>query len=292
LGWAQYAVVPRVVREKLTSTNVGRRERDTQEIFMSLSVPFTEALLAELNGIVSSPEGSETQYAHGATLRYDINPSWKAFASYGRNFRLPSFTELYYRDAANRGNSALEPEHAALLECGTRYYLGNAAIGATVFQQKDSRVIDWTRVSTSQPWDATNIGTKRTRGVEANFDLDFSEHPLLKRLSIWYSYMYANNESLDLLRKYSLSYTRHDCGVRTALEAWGLSHGITLRYKQPNNAGHYFLLDATVTKVIHRANFTHEVYAQVDNLLNVSYQEISGIPMPGRWLRIGYKIKF
>ena len=50
---------------------------------------------------------------------------------------------------------------------------------------------------------------------------------------------------------------------------------------------HYMLVEAKINKSFSRIN----VFIQGTNLLNQSYVEIVGVPLPGRWLWDGVELK-
>ncbi len=92
----------------------------------------------------------------------------KLRAAASRAFRLPSYTELYYSDPADLGNPNLKPESATSYEGGADAYVRtNLHASVTVFQRRDTNVIDYVRANPSALWQATNFDKLHLTGVEA-----------------------------------------------------------------------------------------------------------------------------
>jgi len=292
LPFAKISMVPRINTEKLTSTNIGNRKRDSRSVFISSLLSIADPLSAELTTTVLDSDTTSAKAAYGATINYAVSSHTDIQCTFGKNFRLPSFTELYYRDAANRGNDQLNAEDARALEAGFSHRFGSAQFSAAVFTQKESQVIDWVRASAHDAWDAKNIGEKDTRGVDVSYRCAFAKNAFLKRISWWYTYLYLERSAQDLLTKYTLNYSKHQLRLAPEFAVMGFSNTFVLTYKQPCQRRHFFVGDWKISKSFTRGGFEQEVFLEIDNIFNVSYEEVAGVPMPGRWARAGYKIKF
>ncbi|MEM1137664.1 MAG: TonB-dependent receptor, partial [Bacteroidota bacterium] len=69
----------------------------------------------------------------GLDAGYQVSKNTKAFASIGRSFRIPTYTDLYYTDPANLGNPELNPESALSYETGIKYYKKGIYLQASYF---------------------------------------------------------------------------------------------------------------------------------------------------------------
>ncbi|MGH9308808.1 MAG: TonB-dependent receptor plug domain-containing protein, partial [Vicinamibacterales bacterium] len=95
-----------------------------------------------------------------------LRPGLRARASAGRAFRVPTFTERYYRDPAHLARAELAPEHAWGVEGGVDWTAGGWTGGVTPFLRREHDVIDWIRSNPLEPWRTANIRDVRTHGVE------------------------------------------------------------------------------------------------------------------------------
>ncbi len=75
-----------------------------------------------------------------------LSSRFKLRASASRAFRLPSYTDIYYSSPSTLGNTNLKPESATSYEGGLDAYLRQrSACVVTVFQRRDTNVIDYVR---------------------------------------------------------------------------------------------------------------------------------------------------
>ena len=63
---------------------------------------------------ISSFSDFKTQFLPGLDLGYDITDNLKIFGNIGYTYRVPTYTDLYYSDPGNEGNSDLQPESAII----------------------------------------------------------------------------------------------------------------------------------------------------------------------------------
>jgi outer membrane receptor protein involved in Fe transport len=68
---------------------------------------------------------------------------------------------------------------------------------------------------------------------------------------------------------------------------FGIQQSWEVRYEDRINFQDFFLIDTQLFK-----NFDHfKLFVKATNLFNKSYQEVSGVPLPGRWITAGVKYK-
>src|SRR5439155_1263952 len=119
-----------------------------------------------------------------------------------------SYTDLYYSDPANRGNPNLKPESATSYEGGVdAYFRSSLHASVTVFQRRDSNVIDYVRANANDVWQATNFDKLHFTGVEA---AAVYESPAGQRISFSFSALRGVNAGSEaLLSKYTFNYPVH-----------------------------------------------------------------------------------
>jgi iron complex outermembrane receptor protein len=201
--------------------------------------------------------------------------------SIARAFRVPTFTERYYRDPAHQATADLDPERAWSYELGTDW-LGGAhwvASGA-VFHRDERDVIDWVRATPAERWRTTNIHAIRTRGVEAGVRTVARG----AALSFDYTRLDSDIDRQALLSKYATEYARHaaTASASGALPL-GLEAGGRLEARWPAGRAAYTLVDARVTRRVGPV----ALVVEGTNLLDAEYQEVAGVVMPGRALLAG-----
>jgi iron complex outermembrane receptor protein len=203
--------------------------------------------------------------------------------SVGRAFRVPTFTERYYRDPAHLARPELAPERAWGFDAGVDWAAGGWSGGATPFVRRETDVIDWIRASTQELWQTANIREVRTRGIE------LSAARLGRRgfARIEYTWIRSEAPSLALLSKYVADYAPHSLAVSGSVEFPGSTWaGIRADCKEKNDGRSYCGVDVRVSRAVGR----FELFVEATNLFDVEYQEIAGVDMPPRWIAAGLRV--
>jgi len=130
---------------------------------------------------------------------------WRTSAS--RAFRVPTYTDLYYQDPANRGDPSLRPESAWSYDSGLEWRpTGRARLEATVFHRRERDGIDYVRFASSEPWRAANIHRLRFTGLEASARISVGNSVL----DLGYTVLRARSDGdAWLLSKYVFSHPVH-----------------------------------------------------------------------------------
>lgn len=217
---------------------------------------------------------------------YWLSSKAKLRASASRAFRLPTYTDLYYKDPANIGNPLLRPERAWSYESGLDLQLGGGVRAAmTVFQRRERDGIDFVRTSPNAIWRATNFQALNFTGFEAQVSTT-----LARRHRIELSYT-ALNGAQDLLNgsqsKYLFNYPRHS-GLASWQAAFGNGWIARSRIGAMERFGRspYAVWDVFASLQRWRVR----PYVQMANLTATRYQEFPGIAMPGRSVVGGLEI--
>ena len=209
----------------------------------------------------------------------------KLHASVGRAFRIPTFTERFYVDPNNLGTPTLVPEHAWSSEIGADWMGGGGwSLGAALFDRRASDTIDFVRASVLDRWQAANVRHVETRGLELTARRGFRHS---SSVSAQYTLLDASTDALTTFSEYVLDYARHTVALAAsaALPA-KFTIGQRAEYKQRRDGVDYWLVDTRVGRAVGQAT----VFVEGSNLLNTQYQEISGVDMPGRWIRAGVRL--
>jgi len=197
----------------------------------------------------------------------------------GRSFRTPTYTELFYSSPANEGNPSLKSERSLSVEAGWDISRGDILSGFTFFMRRTDEVIDWVRSGKDMQWTAVNHGRIRTSGVEAR-----AAFPVAR------SWIFRFNSSLlrqgvtrrrGIESKYALApVDRSLAAVLSTPSFRGFRGVVRLRYEHVKGRGARSPVTVRISKKYGSALFT----ASVRNLFGERYEEIPGLPAPGRWI--------
>jgi len=217
-----------------------------------------------------------------------ISGKLKFRASASRAFRVPTYTDLYYNDPVNHGNPYLQPESSWSYESGIDWNPGGRVRAAlTLFQRREHNDIDYYSTSIDGPWQALNIDRLIFTGVESSLRLVLTRS---ETLDLCYDWLLGVQDTVPIgYTKYAFNYP-----TDSAVVAWqaSLPGGIVARSRLSvlNRRGRdsYALWDlylASSRGKIHP-------FIRVANITNTDYQEILGVPMPGREAMIGTELLF
>ena len=215
---------------------------------------------------------------------YWISAQWKLRASISRAFRVPSYTDLYYQDPANRGTPDLRPERAWGTEAGVEYAPSDKLrVSTTVFQRRERDGIDYVRRTPADLWRAANIQQLHFTGLEAGLRWRWSR----QEFDFHYTGLRGTQASLaGQFSKYVFNYPVHS-GVAGWQGSWhGWAGRVRLGAMERLQRSPYAVFDVYVT----RASGRWRPFAQVTNLNAAVYQEIPGVATPGRGILGGVEL--
>jgi len=220
-------------------------------------------------------------------------------ASAGRNFRAPSFDDLFWpADAFAVGNPALRPEHATEVELGVGWQpWQHAEVSLAYYNRNSTDLILW-QPGLGGKYMPQNIASVRTQGLELAGETPL---PWVDGLSARASYTYlkatTHSGSAAELGKQLVGMPHHSgaAGLRYRRGSWLADlnlNAVGERYTTAANTQTlptYALVDALVRW---QPSSRDELRLQVRNLLNTSYRTVLDYPLPGIDLRFSARRSF
>jgi outer membrane receptor for ferrienterochelin and colicins len=209
--------------------------------------------------------------------------------SWGKNYRVPTFNDLYY---PNYSNPNLNPEHSINIDAGVISNLeqsGKQTLQVTYF---DAFTED--KITYGTDYLPYNIGKAENKGVEVRYDYHSSDNKFDAYFGV--SFIDAINTTSDTEAVYhkQLPYIPKSQGTfgisfLTDIGRINVQHSIIgERYEDANNSylfPAYSLTDVNIVKQIAYSGFQLSVRCAVNNVFNANYQVMENYPMPGRTFR-------
>ena len=289
-------------RDTIDSTNLGDHARARSAAFVELGRPFSTATPSA--GGFRAGLRVDTYETYGSRVSPQL-AAWvalgaglRARASIGTAFRVPTFTELYYVDPQTIGNPDLRPEQAVNVETGLTWDAGTVTLDAALFYRHGTDLIDFVRSSPLDPYRASNLRTVDTRGIEGTVSLAPSRlaRTPLTRLSLGAAFYSADLEKLKSESgategRYVLDPLRVKWDfLAEARLPFRVDTLVRLSYfDRPSFDEGVLLLDARLGHDLLEGDIL-EVYVEGDNLGDVRYEEVPGVPLPGRTLAAGLRL--
>jgi vitamin B12 transporter len=209
-----------------------------------------------------------------------------------RNFRIPTFNDLYWQGS---GNPDLNPETSYQAEAGNVLKFGNVTFSATGYYIKLRDMLRWIP-SNDGIWRPENVGKVNTCGLET--------------LLNWQQKMGSGRLNLDVTYAYTVSReegsTNQLIYVPFHKATFSLAYGfknISAYYRNLFN-GEVFYTSDNQSKIDPYnvssigAEYSFKLFSgldlglQVNNLWNAEYQNVNVRPMPGRNYNMYLNFKF
>ena len=254
---------------------------------------------------------SHLRFYPGVDLAYTPAAHWRLFASYNKGFRLPTFTDLYYKSPTHEGNQGMSAEESHSVQLGTTYR--TEAVDATVkaFYHRGTNMIDWVMYTADDVFHSANFDLDNM-GVQAQATLRFA--PLfgkadsyLQRLSVGYTYLHQRRRDDTEIYKsnYAMEYLRHklvatlDHRIVSHLSAswcvrWQDRMGDYILYEDGRSTGQLVSYSpyATLDLKLRWTERHYEVWVEGTNLTNHTYYDLGNIPQPGIVVLAGVRVRF
>jgi len=217
-----------------------------------------------------------------------FNQHWILKGNIAKTYRVPTFNDLYWQDG---GNPNLQPEHGWSGEVGIAYGQGkNLHIQLTTFNSLIDNWIAWLPNSQGR-WSASNVLQVWSRGIEVSAKSSLTWSNLHIRPKIMYNYVVSTNEQVgqgdeQSLYKQLIYVPKHTAQASISLVYRSLNlfynHTFTgQRFTTSDNTQKLPVFTLGDLFISHKIKHLH-FQLQVNNLWNVSYQQIAFRPMPMR----------
>ncbi|HEX4020566.1 MAG TPA: TonB-dependent receptor [Acidobacteriaceae bacterium] len=272
--------------DSIDSNNLGRHARNWGSGYVDLDLRSSRRALLSVGAREEVISGGYDVFSPMVAAAYWLRPTIKIRTSVGYGFRLPTYTDLYYSDPTTVGDPQLKPESAWNYEGGLDYYPKTSlGISITGFYSPQSNFIDYVRANPTDQWHAANLSGLNFKGMETSMTWRPGERQQLNLSWTWLAG--AQNALHGLQSEYVFNYP-----VNNAVFNWFYTPqrwitlntrvGVQQRFQQTA----YPVWDMSLTHEHGRI----QPFVQMTNLSNTGYDEIVGVPMPGRAFLGGVKI--
>jgi iron complex outermembrane receptor protein len=284
--------------ERIESATLGDHSRGRQALFGEWARPFRTAE-PESGGLRlglrwDRYEDYGSRFSPLASAWVAAGSEVKIRASVGSAFRIPTFTDLYYKDPQTAGNPDLQAEQAWNAEVGASWTRGRLSFDLAAFARRGTDLIDYVRISDSPVFTARNIRTYDVSGFESVAEYRTVRTALLARLALQAAYLFFDLSKLSadaggaVEGRYLLDpvHTRWDLigsGFLPLQVAW---RSRLTYYARPSFEDGAWLVDARLGRQLLEGDIV-EVYLEGENLGDANLQERPGVPLPGRRIAAG-----
>lgn len=228
----------------------------------------------------------------------------KIKAKGSRNYRLPTFNDLYWEPG---GNPDLKAEDGWSEELGVdAFFKKNDAtylFNVTAFSSHITNWILW--LPQNSIWTPKNVNKVWSRGLENSFTWTLKKGDWGMTSGVQYHFIQSTNrksihENDDSLNKQLIYVPQHQGTIQASVflkkMTFNYSHTFTgKRYVTADNSTHlaaYHLGNISGAKTWEFPFLEMTASARINNLWNTNYQTIAWRAMPGRYFQLSINLKF
>lgn len=229
-------------------------------------------------------EAIEAPFLFSAGASYLVKSWYKTSVNLSKNFRYPSFNDLYWQPG---GNLDLKPETSYQAELSQNFKIKNVAITLTPYLIKIYDLIQWVPM-TNNIWSPVNTKDVLSYGLESQ--IKFSKKWTNQQLLAQANYSYT--KSVNQETKKQLMYVplhKANLGIDYNYKAFSIfAQAIfTSRVFSDNNenTSASFMIDANFVANVgayYQLTKNIKIGAKVNNLTNQSYETVKAYWMPLR----------
>ena len=280
-----------VSRVSINSNNLGEHHRIMANVFLEHRFQFFDNQLDITPGVAITYFSDFKFHAFpGIDVVYQLSESIKIYGNLGTTYRIPTYTDLFYRDPVTIGNPDLQPVEAFSQEIGMKFNRGYFSGSMAFFNRDATNLIDYIRPNTSQTiFTATNITEVNTKGFEFDANYNFKMVGFTQTLSVGYSFLDDTIlEQNKELSRYSLNTLRHHFTTRFSSKILkNLTQNIIYKHAERTTGQSYNVWDASIVLTLSEIDFTFTA----NNIFDSDYIESGFVPMPGSNVLFGMRFK-
>lgn len=219
---------------------------------------------------------------------YNMSEQIDFSGSISRNYRLPTFNDLFY---TGLGNPELESEKGWGGEVSSKYTIKNSWIKLTGFYNDYSNWINW-QPQKNGLWQPQNNDVL-TKGIELTGKISYQ--------NLYSSINYTYTESINVETDFQMIYIPKNTSNLT----FGyLKKGFNISFQEQFIGGRYITTDnknsmpyflisnMDISKIFKIEESQIVTSFKVNNILNAKYQTILNQPMAGRFYELNFNIIF
>lgn len=239
----------------------------------------------------------------GIDVAYRPTSRWKLLFSYDKGFRLPTFTELYYKSPTHEGNRDLKAEHNHSLSLGAEHRWSGAEASVKGFYHRGTQMIDWVMYSADDIFHTASFDLDNV-GVQVQGKMAFPEllgrDTWMRSLSMGYTYIHQTKHDAEGVVKsnVAMEYLRHKFVASLSHRIYNrLSMSWDFRWQERVGSyvssgklvGYhpYAMLDAKMQWDAPR----YQLFVQATNITNHRYYDLGSVPQPGIWVMAGARFR-
>jgi len=289
--WGTTGLGVDVAKVYLSSNNLGDRDRLMGTFFLEHRFLLLDDKLDITPGLAANYYTDfDGNIFPGIDVGYQISKQFRTYANIGKTYRIPTYTDLYYSDPTTLGNENLKQEEALSEEIGMVFTKNQFDFTAAFFNRDAKNLIDYTKDSVDDKFQANNIRQLNTKGFELATNYKYTWFSFAQRINLGYTFIEDDIQEINAaFSRYSINSANHQFTSQWNSQFFkNITQTISYRYVERTSGDSYGIVDANVVMKLKAL----ELSVMANNIFNASYTETNLVPMPKGNLLFGVKYDF
>jgi outer membrane cobalamin receptor len=286
-----------------SSSFLVKEKRNREALFASVKYNQPDwRLSVSVNGRGEIVDGNGIPLTYSLGLEYTPIDYVTIKGNMAKNYRLPSFNDLFYKDTYSEGNPDLKPENGMNYEIGLELAQKNEyasmKIGSNLFLSRMDNWINWS-ARPDGVWSVFNIDDAEISGLETFIESNIKNTNSELTATVMFTYTDAKDKNT---RKYisNVPKNKFTYSFKYRLYQTALTYQATQVGERFSNVintksiAAYNISNVILSQNIKPKGFraTFSVDMGIYNVFDKDYMVMDGYPMPKRNFRLGLRIMF
>lgn len=270
--------------------NIGRNRQVAQVATLLLQHKLSKILMYDLSIRKESTTTFESPILFSVGLQAKANDFYTSKLAISKNYRIPTFNDLYWLGAGNRN---LTPETSIQTEIIQDFRIKKTNFRITGFYNKMQNMIRW--VPTNGNWSPENVTNVRIYGLESTFNFRTKINCNELKFNTSYAYTASENEATRKQLTF-VPFHKFNANLDYNYKKFGVNYQLLYNgYVFTLSDNEDFLKGYQVGNFMITYNFNKKenttIGFQILNIGNENYQSVPSRPSPGRNYSITFNFK-
>ncbi|MDR6300754.1 TonB-dependent receptor plug domain-containing protein [Mesonia maritima] len=272
-------------------TNIAEKNREITSASLLFKHQPLEKIQYELSFRKEVTAAYESPFLYAVAADFQVTDFYLLQAKISKNFRIPTFNDLYW---STGGNPTLAAEEAQQFEIGNKFSFNSFTFSLTGYYNSIENMIRWLP-SGSGFWQPENVDEVETYGAEIllNWKKNWKNHQV--QLNGTYAYTVSENKATENQLIY-VPYHKATTSLYYQFKNWFLEYQFLFNgevFTRTDNNSTYNLEAYSLSNVGFGYHFNqHNVGIKSHNIFDAPYQNVENRPMPGRYYSLYITLNF
>ena len=278
-------------------SSIETTNRDQMAVMLLLSHKINKRMTYGVNLRKDWVDDFDSPFIFSLDGKYSLNDNYSININTSKNYRIPTFNDLYWVGAGAIGNKNITPETSYQFELGNAFKKNGYQLNLTGYYIASDDLIQW-RPNVEGIWSPINIKEVTQYGIEVDADIEFK----LGKNKLLFKNQYAYTKSVDNDSRKQLIYVpEHKFTMNIAYQYMKWSVFYQLLYNgsvftttdNSSSLSAYSVSNIGIERTIYeKSKLTCNITLKINNLLNKKYQNVAFRPMPNINSQIQINLKF